>query len=131
MKMLLLFAILSSTAFAAPKHAPLPLEVVTAKTVYIANETGNQSITDGAYEELSKWGKYTISPSKKGADLVLRFTKVTDLDGGTSSDHLKLVVTAASSDDALYQVLPKGPHLTWSSVSRASVDEFRQWVDKK
>jgi hypothetical protein len=63
-----------SPIYAKVKHAPLPASVMTAKTVYIDNQTGHPEITDRAYDALSKWGRFKILKNEKDADLVLRIT---------------------------------------------------------
>jgi hypothetical protein len=67
-----LFAfIVCSSVFANTKHAPLPDELLKAKTVYIDNQSGLATLGDKAYDELSKWGRFKIVSSAKDADLVL------------------------------------------------------------
>jgi hypothetical protein len=53
------------------KHAPLPEQVLQAKTVYIDNQSGLAALGDRAYDELSKWGRFKIVSSAKDSDLVL------------------------------------------------------------
>jgi hypothetical protein len=67
-----------SPIYAKDKFPPLPASVITAKTVYIDNQTGSSEITDRAYDALSKWGRFKILKDAKGTDLVLRFTADTD-----------------------------------------------------
>lgn len=63
--------IVCSSVLGSTKHAPLPEEVLRAKTVYIDNQSGVASLGDRAYDELSKWGRFKIVSSAKDADLVL------------------------------------------------------------
>ncbi len=63
--------LISTSAFAATKHAPLPPEAYTAKTIAIVNHAGTQSVTDKAYEELQKWGRWTVLADASKADVVL------------------------------------------------------------
>jgi len=64
----------SSSALAKTKHAPLPQQVLQAKTVYIDNQSGLAYIGDRAYDEVSKWGRFKIVNSAKDADVVFLLT---------------------------------------------------------
>lgn len=57
--------------FGHTKHAPLPEQILQAKTVYIDNQSGLSSLGDRAYDELSKWSRFKIVSNAKDADLVL------------------------------------------------------------
>ena len=56
------------------QHAPLPSKVLSAKTIYIQDESGHAEIGDKAYTELKAWGKYQIVDAKEKADLILVLT---------------------------------------------------------
>jgi hypothetical protein len=71
MRKVLSVLLLATAASAKPVHAPLPPEAYTAKTIAIINHTGKQSVTDSAYEELQKWGRYTVVSDPAKADMVL------------------------------------------------------------
>lgn len=58
---------------AKDKHAPLPPQILTAKTIYIENH-GQAKIGDRAYEELQKWGRFKIVSSRESADIVLQLS---------------------------------------------------------
>jgi hypothetical protein len=64
----------SSSALAKTKHAPLPKQILRAKTAYIDNQSGLAYIGDRAYDEVSKWGRFKIVNSAKDADVVFLFT---------------------------------------------------------
>jgi hypothetical protein len=59
------------------EHAPLPAKVLTAKTIYIENDSGIANMADKAYTQLKAWGKYQIVNERERADLVL-VLKATD-----------------------------------------------------
>jgi hypothetical protein len=58
-------------AFAGKVYAPLPNEVYSAKTIAIVNHTGRQAVADRAFEELQKWGRFTVVPDVAQADVVM------------------------------------------------------------
>lgn len=53
------------------KHAPLPDEILRAKSVCIVNQTKSASLGDRAYDEISKWGRFKVVAKPEDADLVL------------------------------------------------------------
>ena len=70
------FLILASGALAFGKkdklmYAPLPSLIFSAHTVYIDNETGDQSYADKAYTQLVKWGRLEVVNDRSKADLIL------------------------------------------------------------
>jgi hypothetical protein len=50
----------SSTGLAKTKHAPLPDQILQAKTVCLVNQTEFASLGDKAFDELTKWGRFKI-----------------------------------------------------------------------
>jgi hypothetical protein len=62
------------SAVGSTKHAPLPEQILQAKTVYIDNQSGLAYIGDRAYDEVSKWGRFKIVNSAKEADVVFLLT---------------------------------------------------------
>jgi hypothetical protein len=61
-------------SFAASKTSPLPDEVLSAKSIYLDNQTGHQAVLDTANYEFNKWGRFTIAKSREDADLIVVFT---------------------------------------------------------
>lgn len=131
MKTLAVVLLLSSAAFAA-KHAPLPDELLKAKTVYIVNETGDQDVTDGAYDGITKWGKFTIVKAKGEADLLLIFKRYPRLTQGTTRDAVGMtVVSPTSADEALYQDIPRAKfHISYAGVSKDCISDLRKRLEK-
>src|ERR1700733_5766489 len=74
----------ASTVHAKAKHAPLPDELLSAKTVYLVNDTGYQSALDTAYDQFQKWGRFTVVTKKEAADIVVVFTHDSGLHEGTT-----------------------------------------------
>jgi hypothetical protein len=52
-------------------HLPLPSKILTAKTVYLDNQSGEAKLGDRAFEQLKKWGRWQVVTDRKQADLIL------------------------------------------------------------
>jgi len=59
---------------AKDKRAAVPSKVLSAKTIYVDNQTNDAEIQHDAYMGLTKWGRYEIVETPQKADLVLRLT---------------------------------------------------------
>ncbi len=69
---LVMCGVVSATSFAKPqKHLPLPPAILSAKTVYIDNQSGIAKIGDRAYEQITKWGRWQVVSDRHKADLIL------------------------------------------------------------
>jgi len=66
----ILAASLGAPCRARKEHAPLNPKIIAAKTVYIENH-GSARLKDKAYDELKKWGRWTIVEERAKADLVI------------------------------------------------------------
>lgn len=74
---------------ARDKRALISSKVLSAKTIYVDNQTNDTEIQHDAYMGLTKWGRYEIVDTPKKADLVLRFTGsslVKFVPGGDAND---------------------------------------------
>jgi hypothetical protein len=78
----LLRALLLPLAFIAPVAAlaqqPIPPAALAAKTIAILNDTKTGEVSDGALDQLKRWGHFTVVDDADSADIVLRFDKKTD-----------------------------------------------------
>jgi hypothetical protein len=54
------------------KRLSLPASVLTARTVYVDNQTTSAELQNTAYTELSKWGRFQAVEAPQKADIVLR-----------------------------------------------------------
>jgi len=73
MKASRVFAILlCACACFASRHAPLPPALMSAKTLYIENNSGEAKLADRCYDELSKWGRFKIVSDPKQADVIFQ-----------------------------------------------------------
>ena len=69
------------------KHAPLPAQLMSAKTMYVENHA-DAKLADKAYDELVKWGRFKVVTAKEDADVVLILSdKVPQHTSGTTSSY--------------------------------------------
>jgi hypothetical protein len=54
------------------KRGAVPEKVLSAKTIYVDNQTTDAELQHDAYLGLDKWGRYEIVDSRQKADIVLR-----------------------------------------------------------
>jgi hypothetical protein len=54
------------------KRGAVPSKVLSAKTIFVDNQTTDAGLQHDAYLGMSKWGRYEIVDSAQKADLVLR-----------------------------------------------------------
>jgi hypothetical protein len=74
---------------AKDKRAAVPSKVLSARTIYVDNQTNDADIQHDAYMGLSKWGRYEIMDAPQKADLVLRLmgsSTVKFVPGGDTTD---------------------------------------------
>jgi hypothetical protein len=62
------------TAQAKDKRASLPTSVLSARTVYVDNQTTSAELQNTAYTEISKWGRLQIVEDPQKADIILRLS---------------------------------------------------------
>jgi hypothetical protein len=128
MKKLIVFCLMltSITVFARSKHAPLPDAVLAAKTVYLVNETGDQGVTDGAYDAFTKWGRYSIAKSKESAEIVASFTSTGRLVEGTTLQSITMSIYRVGSQDADYQTTQRVHFRNQSKAAKSCVTDFQK-----
>ena len=59
-------------AHANDKRGALPSKVLSARTIYVDNQTNDAELQNDALVGLTKWGRFEIVDSAKKADVVLR-----------------------------------------------------------
>jgi len=75
---LLLLPLAFIAAVATPAQQSIPRVAFAAKTIAILNDTKTGEVSDGALEQLKRWGHFTVVDDTDSADIVLRFDKKTD-----------------------------------------------------
>ena len=74
---LAIFLLSPPLAHANDKRPSLPTNVLSARTVYVDNQTTSAELQNTAYTELSKWGRFQIVDAAQKADIVLRLSNGT------------------------------------------------------
>jgi hypothetical protein len=97
---LLLAPITSAESAPEPPSAPIPIQILTAKRVFISN--GDNSPLDAAlespnqtynefYAQIKNWGKYELVPAPAAADLVFDIGSVV-LTGPTTNGDSRVIL---------------------------------------
>lgn len=131
-----------SAVFAKAKHAPIPEELLDAKTIYLLNRTGKQSILDSAYSEFQKWGRLTVSGNKDSADLVAVFSRAGggDYDAAQGVTRMEVFLKGATdAGDVAYETteeVTQGSgiiykHLIRDESAKRCVDNFMKRLSAK
>jgi len=114
-------------AQSSDKYAPLPDEVVKAKTVFIVNETGKAKFGDAIYKQIKTWNRWQVITDKSQADLVL---VVTDKGGmGSMNPSYYLKVTDPKTGNELWtsRTTMQGKlWRSWDSVAETLVSDIRK-----
>jgi hypothetical protein len=115
------------------KRGAVPLKVLSAKTIYVDNQTNDAERQHDAYMALSKWGRYEIVDSPQKADVVLRLSGssvVKFVPGGNSSATYNPKPVSEKSPEIeqlappgctrLALIEPKSGTTLWSEVRKTS-----------
>lgn len=122
----------SSTVYAKAKHAPLPDELLAAKTVYLVNNTGYQSALDTAYDQFQRWGRFTIVTKKESADIVVVFTHDSGLSEGTTIGFTQMNVLLKDSDQPVFQTTERfRSKLFGNSSVKQCVQDFKHRLESQ
>jgi hypothetical protein len=82
------------------EHLPFPDKLVSAKTVYIQNDSGDSKFGDAMYRTLKDWGRWQILTDRSDADLIAVL------------DHKDILIR---NDWTLTLIDPKTSEKIWSS----------------
>lgn len=77
----LLASVICPSLLGHTKHAPLPDQILQAKTVCLVNQTQSASLGDKAFDELTKWGRFKIVQRPEDADLVFVLSATSTVTG--------------------------------------------------
>jgi hypothetical protein len=74
----LLFLLVPIAVTVTTAQEPMPRAALEAKTVAILQDSKTGEVSDGAREQLKRWGRFTLVDDADSADIVFRFDKKTD-----------------------------------------------------
>src|SRR6266446_2749919 len=77
-----IFLLSPPLAHANDKRPSLPTSILSARTVYVDNQTTSAELQNTAYTELAKWGRFQVVDAAQKADIVLRLS---------NGNHVKLM----------------------------------------
>jgi len=111
------------------QHAPLPEQIVSAKTVFLMNETGKAKFGDAVYKQIKTWNRWQVVTSKSQADLVL---VVTDKGGARSlnpSFYLNVVDPKTGAQLWTCRTTMQGKlWRSWDSVAETLLGDIRKRI---
>jgi hypothetical protein len=111
------------------QYAPLPAQIVSAKTVFLMNETGKAKFGDAIYKQIKTWNRWQVVTSKDQADLVL---VVTDKGGAGSlnpSFYLNVVDPKTGAQLWTCRTTMQGKlWRSWDSVAETLLGDIRKRI---
>lgn len=136
--LLLLFLAVSLPTAAFARKAPLPAELMQAKTVYI--QSYSASYVRECSDELTKWGRLKIVSDPTEADVIVRIGSHTGSSGYTRTGnvmtpntHLLITVEVvqASSQKALWSGTQSWDPLFRRTPAKSLVKELQKRVEEQ
>jgi hypothetical protein len=119
-------------AHAKDKRGTVPSKVLSARTIFVDNQTNDAEIQHDVYMGLNKWGRYDIVDSPQKADLVLRLSGssvVKFVPGGDAATYNPKPVSEKSAGGEelappgctkIALIEPKSGTTLWSDVRKTS-----------
>ncbi len=133
-KLLLLGIFPSSAVFAASgaNKDPLPSSVLSAKSIYLVNETSDAGLLNAASEQFNKWGRFTTVDSGDQADLVIKFRSKNGLDKWGNGGFLVMSVLPRSSNQPAFET-KSAVHIIWDRENRTKlcISDFRKYLESQ
>ncbi|SRR6266404_30971 len=91
---LAIFLLSPPLAHANDKRPSLPTSILSARTVYVDNQTTSAELQNTAYTELAKWGRFQVVDAPQKAEIVLRlsngnYVKFVPANGNSSANDPK------------------------------------------
>jgi hypothetical protein len=121
------------TVHANDKRSTLPSKVLSARTIYVDNQTNDAELQNDALVGLTKWGRFEIVDSAQKADVVLRLfgsSMVKFVPGGQASatyDPKPVSEKFAAGEELappgctrITLIEPKSGTALWSDVRKTS-----------
>jgi hypothetical protein len=139
MKHIALIAVMLCAALPAaaktklPPKAPLPTQILQAKTIFLVNGGVRDLIYDAAYQDFKDWGKFQLVGSPDQADLVVELDDSESSQG--SSTYYNAYTNTASTVDRTVDTFtlvvadPKSKAVLWTTSQ--SIGRVPVWGIKK
>ena len=123
-------------------YVPLPAQVITAKTVYIDNQSEEAGVGEKARDELRRWGRFQIVSDRAEADLVLVFSTSAYTSYATSSppysteveaNYTYLTIIDGKSGQHLWNAAQKWGNLYsgYHSATRGLLNDLKKRVEEQ
>jgi hypothetical protein len=109
------------------KYAPLPDQVLKAKTVFLVNETGKARFGDAVYKRIKTWNRWQVLTDKSKADIVLVVTDKGGMDSLNPSYYLNVVDPKTGDQLWTSRTTMQGKlWRSWGSVAETLVGDIRK-----
>jgi hypothetical protein len=123
-------------------HVPLPAQVITAKTVYIDNQSEEAGVGEKARDELRKWGRFKLVSDRAEADLIFVFSTGAYTSYATSSppysteveaNYTYLTIIDGTSGQHLWNASQKWGNLYggYHSATRGLINDLKKRVEEQ
>ena len=125
--MILLITALTASAQQSSDKAPLPDEIVRAKTVYVINETGKAKFGDAVFKQIKTWNRWQVVTDKSQADLLIVVTDKGGIGSLNPSFYLKVLEPKTGSELWTSRTTMQGKlWRSWGSVAETLVGDIRK-----
>ncbi|MDE3105578.1 MAG: hypothetical protein KGK08_10425, partial [Acidobacteriota bacterium] len=118
--------------FAIAKTPVLPEKVVSAKSIFLENETGDPAVLETAKKEFSDWGRFTFAKSEDDGDLIVIFTHRFGMDmfGNVGFTVMDVYINGITNPPAFEA--KNAVQLIWDPQrrTRVCVADFRKLLEK-
>jgi hypothetical protein len=126
----------SPILYANKTYSPLPAIVLTAKTVFIENSTGDATFQHLVYMEIVRWGRFQVAESRDKADMVIAISGAGSVRAvpasESSSGYPPQAISSASNEPAVPVGLtrisirdPKSGKSLWFSQRKTDLSKSR------
>lgn len=100
------------------EKAPLPDKVVTARRVFLINQTGERKLFDAVYRRLKSWGRWEVVTDREVSDLVLAVSN----EGAIFGQDWYLRVSDPKTGEQLWTVHATGGMKLWRTWDAIAKD---------
>jgi hypothetical protein len=109
------------------KYAPLPDQILKAKTVFLINETGKAKFGDAVYKQIKTWNRWHVITDKAQADIVLVVTDKGGMQSMNPSYYLNVVDPKTGNQLWTSRTTMQGKlWRSWDSVAESLLGDIRK-----